>query len=605
MLNRIHKLSILLANQIAAGEVIERPVSVVKELIENSLDAGATHIEVCIEQGGSRLIQVRDNGQGIHREDLKLALHRHTTSKIQSVKDLAEITTLGFRGEALASIAAVSRLTITSACEGASAWRTVASQDEIEILEPAAHPKGTTVEVRDLFFNMPARRKFLRSEKTEFHHIDELIKRLAMSFFAVGFLLKHNQNQVRQYFPSKMTAENERVKMICGKQFMQQSLFIEAQSVGISLNGWISLPEFSRSQPDMQYFSINKRIVRDKLLMHAVKAAYQDILYRDRHPAYLLYLQIDPNLIDVNVHPTKQEVRFRQGQVVHDFIIHALHDALAHAHTVPSKITESDYDKKKGLHSLPGRELPTFKKNFLNNKIEFETRPSSSNRVQEALTIYGNLVKEHTEIMQLDMNEKTNVLNVPTLGFALGQLHGIYIIAQNAKGLVIVDLHAAHERILYENLKRAFKNHDLKTQIQLVPVTIHLSQREVALVEENISLFVQLGFKIELLAAETIVIREIPQLLSQANITELIQDIIADIAEHGSSTRGEVHINRILSTLACHTALRAHHELTIVEMNALLREMEKTDHSGQCNHGRPTTLNLSMEELDKLFLRGR
>lgn len=590
MANRIATLEPLIANQIAAGEVVERPASVVKELVENSIDAGATEVDVSILDSGLSLIQVRDNGSGIHKDDLALSLERHSTSKIKSSQDLSKINTLGFRGEALASIASVSRLTITSAEIHSSGFQTACHGNEFFALEPAAHPKGTTVSVRDLFFNTPARRKFLRSERTEFEHIDELIKRFALTFFSVGLSLTSNQKRIRHYFPEKMAAKNERIKTLCGAAFLENSLFIEAEVGHMLLYGWISTPDFTRSQPDMQYFSINKRMVRDKIILHAVKAAYQDVLYRDRFPAYVLYLEVDPTLLDVNVHPTKQEVRFKQPQVIHDFLLHALHDALEH----PSAQTLA-----------PAAE--SFAKTALTSAVytprhaqpQAYQQAITPTKIQQELRLYENLMKPSVD------KDASTALESPPLGFALGQVHGIYILAQNSAGLVIVDMHAAHERILYEKLKEAHQAGIFQKQNLLIPISMNLSERELNLIAEHEDFIKNLGFNLELFGAETIVIREIPQLLLDANVPELIADIVADLAAHGTSISSETHINRILSTLACHTALRANHVLTQAEMNALLRAMEKTDHSGQCNHGRPTTLQLSMQELDKLFLRGR
>lgn len=606
MSKRIHKLTALLANQIAAGEVIERPASVVKELIENSIDAGANQIEIDIEQGGARLIRVRDNGSGIHQDDLPLALSRHATSKIMATDDLAQIRTLGFRGEALASISSVSRLTMTSATEKNAAWQIFVEGDSQPLLTPAAHPQGTTVEVRDLFFNTPARRKFMRAEKIEFDHIDELVKRIALATFDVGLTLKHNQKIIRQYFPVKANQNaDERLSALCGPAFVQQAVHIEAEGAGMRLTGWIAQPTFSRSQPDLQYFYVNGRMVRDKLVLHALKTAYQDVLYRDRYPAYILFLEIAPNQVDVNVHPTKHEVRFREGRVVHDFILRAVQDALANLHAGdcqhkveaarpadqafnkvvnidPEFIAKSDKYREHKSQVYPARATPA---------------PS---KIQEELTLYRTLHANNTAV-----EISAAPAQVPSLGYALGQLHGIYILAENAQGLVMVDMHAAHERIVYEKMKTAMAQQTLVVQSLLVPITLSLSEREVDCVEAQLEIFQQLGFNIARLGKENIAVRAIPQLLAHGPIEELVRDIIADLLENGKSTRVQERINHILATLACHSSVRANRKLTIAEMNALLRDMENTDHSGQCNHGRPTCMKLSMDELDKLFLRGR
>lgn len=584
MIKRIQKLTSLLANQIAAGEVIERPASVVKELVENSLDAGATQIDIDIEQGGVRLIRVRDNGCGIHQEDLSLALSRHATSKISASEDLASIMTLGFRGEALASIGSVSRLALTSAREKSQGSQISMAGDTSPEMRPAAHTRGTTVEVYDLFFNTPARRKFLRAEKTEFDQIDELIKRMALSSFNVGFTLKHNQRLARQYFPAQLNASDERLSALCGPAFVEHAMHIEAESAGMRLYGWIASPAFSRSQADLQYFYVNGRIVRDKLVIHALKQAYHDVLYRDRYPAYILFLEISPSQVDVNVHPAKHEVRFRDSRVVHDFISHAVHDALAQSH--PGVTCEN---QPAMIHEQPAH--------VHHQHTHYSSSPGLEKRnvVQEQMEIYRVL---HAPAENIQHNE-------PVLGYALGQLHGIYILAENAQGLVMIDMHAAHERIVYEKMKAALLNQDIAIQTLLVPITLSVSEREADVVENSLQIFQQFGFCIQRIAAEIIAVREVPQLLAHGPIEQLIRDIISDLLDAGKSSRAEEQMNKLLGTLACHASVRAHRKLTIPEMNALLREMEKTDHSGQCNHGRPTCVKLSMDEMDKLFMRGR
>ncbi|HLB42119.1 MAG TPA: DNA mismatch repair endonuclease MutL [Gammaproteobacteria bacterium] len=598
MNQRIQKLSPLLANQIAAGEVVARPASVIKELIENSLDAGATQVDIDIEQGGLRLIRVRDNGAGIHQEDLSLALSRHATSKIGRPEDLVQVTTLGFRGEALASISSVSRFTLVSALAKQTAWQINAEGEMVFPLQPAAHPQGTTIEVRDLFFNTPARRKFLRSEKTEFNHISELIKSLALASFSVGFTLKHNQHLVRQYFPANIEHATHRLNALCGPAFVEHVVHIEGEGAGMRLRGWIALPTFSRSQADLQYFYVNGRMVRDKLVTHALKAAYHDVLFRDRHPAYILFLEISPSQVDVNVHPTKHEVRFRDGRVVHDFILRSIQDALAcvrpgaHAHDAPSvpfntPLVSSPvnyHEKQNGLHLNR------------NNKAE---------KIQEQLAIYHTLHEQVTPIKKESVSQEQVKVDMPPLGYALGQLHGVYILAENAQGLVMVDMHAAHERIVYEKMKAAFIQQTIPMQVLFLPITLSLSEREADLVESQLLFFQQLGFNIARISKENIVIREISQWLADGPMEQLIRDIIADLVEHGESSRVEENIFHLLGTLACHHAVRAKRHLTLTEMNALLREIENTEHSGQCNHGRPTWCQLSLTDLDKLFLRGR
>lgn len=598
MTTRIHQLTPLLANQIAAGEVVERPASVVKELIENSLDAGATQVDIDIEQGGVKLIRIRDNGVGIEPDDLTLALARHATSKITETDDLAQIATLGFRGEALASIGSIARLSLTSAvAKGGGASISVEGETQASV-QPAAHPIGTTVEVRDLFFNTPARRKFLRAEKTEFDHIDELVKRIALSAFHVGITLKHNQKIIRQYLPAHTPlAVNERLSALCGEAFVEHALHLEAEGAGMQLSGWVALPTFSRSQADTQYFYVNGRLVRDKVIIHALRQAYHDVLYRDRHPACVLFLTVPASQVDVNVHPTKHEVRFRESRVVHDFIFRSVHDAIAqcehaspHTPTPASNITpmhtHCDHEPKAPAYNTPP---PVYRQ---------ETRSVSPAAMQSELKLYQTL---HAPLASVEPQPMTQ----PPLGFAIGQVHNVFILAENENGLVMIDMHAAHERVVYEKMKAAMAAKHLSIQTLLVPLSIHLSEREADAAEQAHDLFAQFGFSVERVGQASVVVREVPSLLADGPIEQLIRDMISDWLTHGDSTRAEERINTLLGTLACHSAVRAKRRLSIPEMNALLREMEKTDHSGQCNHGRPTTLNLSMPELDKLFMRGR
>lgn len=587
MTTRIQKLTTLLANQIAAGEVVERPASVVKELVENSIDAGATQIDIDIEQGGARLIRVHDNGSGIHQDDLPLALSRHATSKIHATDDLANIMTLGFRGEALASIGSVSRLTLTSALANATGWQVSVEGDIASAIAPAAHPKGTTVEIRDLFFNTPARRKFMRAEKTEFEHIDELIKRMALSSFGVGFTLRHNQRVVRQYHAVTSPAlSSERLSTLCGPAFVENAIQVESEGAGMRLTGWVALPTFSRSQADLQYFYVNNRMVRDKIVVHALKAAYQDVLYRDRYPAYILFLDISPVSVDVNVHPAKSEVRFRESRTVHEFISKSIHDALAGVR--PGAICTHEHQhvniETGEIHTLPA----------------YKPVPRSSPsvfvpRVQEQMAVYQAM---HEPVATMEPV-------TPPLGYALGQVQGVYILAETKDGMVMVDMHAAHERILYEKMKEAMSRQEIAVQNLLVPLTVSLSEREADCVEKAVDFFETLGFTVERISKETIAIRAVPQLLANGPIEQLIRDIVTDLLQHGDSQRAQENVNKLLGTLACHSSVRAKRRLTLLEMNTLLRDMEKTDHSGQCNHGRPTTVQLSMDDLDKLFMRGR
>ena len=600
---KIHTLSPQLANQIAAGEVVERPSSVLKELSENSLDAGAKRIEVEVEQGGTKLIRVRDDGCGISESDLPLALSRHATSKILGLEDLEAVATLGFRGEALASIASVSRLALTSNSGEGSGWKAVSEGRDMEVeLQPAAHPQGTSVEVRDLFFNTPARRKFLRTENTEYKRIDDCLKKLALSRMDVAFSLKHNQKVQFSLRPANSQAEQEkRVADLCGPQFMEQALFVDNDRTGIRLWGWIGLPTFSRSQADLQYFFVNGRSIRDKVVSHAVRQAYQDVLYHGRHPAYVLFLEILPADVDVNVHPTKHEVRFRESGSIHSFVSTTLKKALATDRPQDHLSTNGGLELQNkdqpqsliGQNALPLAGTP--------GSGYQSTWPSSgvASGVNAPASSYQSLYSSQTEFSDCDQAE------VPPLGFAVAQLKGIFILAENSHGLIIVDMHAAHERIIYERMKDAFDLQGLVSQPLLVPENLAVSQREADAVESNQAVFTQLGFGVERAASESIIVREIPAILRGSEVEKLLRDVLSDLLEHGSSERIRDHINEILSTMACHGSVRANRKLTLPEMNALLRDMEITERSGQCNHGRPTWSQLTVEELDKLFLRGR
>jgi DNA mismatch repair protein MutL len=605
---RIQRLDTQLANQIAAGEVVERPASVIKELLENSLDARATQIEIDIERGGTRLVRVRDNGTGIHKDDLTLALSRHATSKIATLDDLNCIGTLGFRGEALPSISSVSRLTLISAQQDSStAWR-IANDDGTTASDviPAAHPCGTTVEIRDLFFNTPARRKFLRSEKTEFGHLQEVIRRIALSHFEVGFHLKHNQRVVQILKAARSSSEQlQRISAICGQAFSENAIKIDDEIAGMRLTGWVGLPTFSRSQADMQYFYINGRIVRDKLVSHAVRQAYQDVLYHGRHPAYVLYLSLPPELVDVNVHPTKHEVRFREGRLVHDFLFRVIHYSLARIKAAAQTDPAPDSDIAQG--DIPATYAPAPDSPRVPARIAaYGGHPQSS----IPLAVHDRSPAVHAALYNIP-HASPQVLadefpqEVPPLGFAIAQLQGIYILAENREGLVVVDMHAAHERITYERLKATFDEGSIRSQPLLVPVPISVNETEADLVDDNQEVFAGLGFEIQRSGPATLTVRNIPAILCNADVENLIRDVLADINTYQDSSRIREKIYEMLSTLACHGAVRANRKLTIPEMNALLRDMERTERSGQCNHGRPTWTQLSMKELDRLFMRGR
>ncbi len=599
-MSNIQILSTQLANQIAAGEVVERPASVVKELCENSLDAGATQIDVEIQQGGAKLLKVRDNGFGISKEQLPLALSRHATSKIAQLEDLEAVSTLGFRGEALASIASVSRLSLTSNCDNGGWMATSEGRDMAVQLEPAAHPRGTSVEVRDLFFNTPARRKFLRTDNTEYKRIDDSLKKLALSHMGVSFSLKHNNKVQFSLRAAEGQLEQEkRVADLCGSTFMQQALFLDDNRFGLRLWGWIGLPTFSRSQGDLQYFFVNGRSIKDKVVSHAIRQAYQDVLYHGRHPAYVLFLEIAPTDVDVNVHPTKHEVRFRDSGSVHTFVSSTLLKALASDR--PQDHLQQDQSINPSGHENQSDAVDQSSLQLANYASVDYSRPWHRSDSQAVRVPVG----QYQSLYHRSQSGADDTTEVPPLGFAIAQLKGIFILAENAQGLIIVDMHAAHERITYERMKSAYDDQGLVSQPLLVPENLVVSQREAALVEENPSVFEQLGFSVQRAGAESLIVREIPAILRGSEVEGLLRDVLSDLLEHGSSMRIREHINDILSTMACHGSVRANRKLTIPEMNALLRDMETTDRSGQCNHGRPTWSQLSLEELDKLFLRGR
>ncbi len=614
----IKRLSPRLANQIAAGEVVERPASVVKELLENSLDAGADRIEIEIEGAGSRLIRVRDNGAGMTADDLPLALARHATSKIAELDDLEAVATLGFRGEALASIGSVSRLTLTSnaADRGAGVCAFTEGRDMAVTLKPAAHPRGTTVEVRDLFFNTPARRKFLRTDKTEFGHVDEVVKRVSLSRFDVGIQLRHNGRTIHSLRPASADTEQaRRVAGVCGPAFMEQTVLVERQVPGLRVRGWVGLPTFSRSQADLQYFYVNGRIIRDRLVAHAVRQAYRDVLYHGRHPAFVLYLDMDPAQVDVNVHPTKHEVRFRQGRDVHNFLFSTLHKALSDVRPGSAAMPASGAALQGSAETSPAAAGSLMDQGrlglapagssagaFAGSPQTFAGRPQSEAQRRSLSRLYGSPPHAGIEEPALESQAEGEI---PPLGYALAQLKGIYILAENADGLVLVDMHAAHERITYERLKSARDADGIRSQPLLVPRSVAVSTREADLAAASGDFFARFGFRVERAGNESLVIRDVPVSLRDADVEQLLRDVLSDLVEHGTSDRVTAHEDNILSTMACHGSVRANRRLSIPEMNALLRDMEATERSGQCNHGRPTWTRLSLAELDRLFLRGR
>jgi DNA mismatch repair protein MutL len=628
--SRIELLSPRLANQIAAGEVVERPASVIKELLENSIDSGAKRIDVDVEQGGVKLLRVRDDGSGISCDDLPLALARHATSKIRDLEDLERVMSLGFRGEALASISSVARLTLTSrTLDADQAWQVeTEGRDMAPRVQPAAHPVGTSVEVRDLFFNTPARRKFLKAEKTEFDHLQEVIKRLALARFDVAFHLRHNGKTILSLHEAHDDAARaRRVAAVCGAGFLEQALPIEVERNGLHLWGWVGLPTFSRSQADLQYFYVNGRAVRDKLVAHAVRQAYRDVLFNGRHPTFVLFFEVDPSVVDVNVHPTKHEVRFRDGRMVHDFLYGTLHRALGDVrpddHLAPPIATaivrpsgpEAGEFGPQGEMSLAANLLqsPQAQPSYTapgsgagaGYQYQYTPRPQSAVPVAEAQAAYREFFAPLPGAEQATAALPEGQGDVPPLGYALAQLKGIYILAENAHGLVLVDMHAAHERIMYERLKIAMASEGLSGQPLLVPESLAVSQREADCAEEHVSVFQKLGFELQRLGPETLAIRQIPALLKQAEANRLVADVLADLMEYGTSDRIQAHINELLGTMACHGAIRANRRLALAEMNGLLRDMENTERSGQCNHGRPTWTQMGLDDLDKLFLRGR
>lgn len=604
MSQRIQQMPNQLINQIAAGEVVERPASVVKELLENSIDANATKIEIDIEQGGIKLIRIRDNGHGIHRDDLALALSRHATSKIRNLDDLEHVKSLGFRGEALPSIASISRMSIISRQDSAEGFRVQGRDEASAELTPAPHGVGTTIEVRDLFYNVPARRKFMRTEKTEFNHLEDVVKRIALSHFDVSISLNHNQRAIKQWRAAEDRASMEqRLAEVCGKAFIEQAQHMEYAAAGLSMHGWIASPSFSRSQADMQYFFVNGRMIRDKLVTHAVRQAYQDVLYHGRHPAYVLYLELDPALVDVNAHPTKHEVRFRESRLVHDFLFRGIHRALADVRPADMAGQAAPMAQNPALQpAQPTQASP--------QAYAYGAAPRQSSMalpVQEQIKAYDNLSRGFTPQQAEAFNTHTaaDVADIPPLGFAVAQLHGIYILSQTATGLVVVDMHAAHERITYERLKLGMEQGQLASQPLLVPISMNLSEKEAELAEEQASLFSELGFELDRSGPESIRIRQVPMILARADAESLVRDVLSDVLSYGTSQRIRNAINQVLGTMACHGSVRANRSLSIAEMNALLRDMEQTERSGQCNHGRPTWTEFSLDAIDKWFMRGQ
>lgn len=596
---KIRPLPDLLISQIAAGEVVERPASVLKELLENSLDAGATKIDVMLEEGGVRLMRVTDNGCGMSADDLPLALSRHATSKITSLEDLECVASYGFRGEALASITAVARVTVTSRQFGAAhAWRLQRSGDEGDTVQPAALTAGTVMEVADLYFNTPARRKFLKTEGTEFAHCDEVFRRMALARPDVAFSLTH---QGREKWRLASADFSRRAKEIIGEAFFPHARAIDVAAGPLRLSGLAAMPAYSRAGRDEQYFFVNGRFVRDRLLMHAARQAYEDVLHGARHPAYVLFLELDPAGVDVNVHPAKTEVRFREARGIHQFVFHAVQRTLA---TPLSGAGAGDAMHSTGFDGLPAASQASSYPNVSMYQTPLGMR-------EAAVRPYFDFAR--AALADSDgaspnlpaVHDKTKHPVEHPLGYAIAQLRGIYVLAENAHGLVLVDMHAAHERILYEQLKTLLDAGSPAMQVLLVPIVISISARELATATEHIEVLHALGFTVASIGPRELIVRAVPAMLSGGDIVALVRALLQDLAEQPASRVVETQRNALLSTMACHGAVRANRHLTLPEMNALLRQMEATERADQCNHGRPTWVQLPMTELDKLFMRGR
>ncbi|MFZ3192866.1 MAG: DNA mismatch repair endonuclease MutL [Moraxellaceae bacterium] len=619
-LRRIAVLPPQLANQIAAGEVVERPASIVKELIENALDAGATQIEIRIEQGGSTLIEVSDNGGGIHPDDLPLALLRHATSKIHTAEQLAAIETLGFRGEALASIAAISRLSLSSSQRddgvGLEVWL---ERDTAPQVKPVAQPRGTRVVVRDLFYNVPARRKFLKTISTEFSHIEEVIRRVALFHFEVGFRLSH-QHQVRLDLPvaDEGRARLQRVKKILGHAFADSALWFEAETLTGKIAGWLGHPAQARGQADQQYLYVNGRVVRDRTVSHALRMAYDGVLHGQKHPSFLLFLTLAPDQVDVNVHPTKHEVRFVAGREVHEFVRHHARQVLAQ-HQQPAAPVELSAALSGMLPVAPMLAQPTQQDRLVLSVSDtatdaahpvsakqwsYPTQPRaaqpSADHVHSGVAAYLSGLREPAV--------REDVPPAPTveypLGFALAQLHGVYILAQNQTGLIMVDMHAAHERILLEQLKQSWQQAAWHSQQLLVPLAVEVTHRQAERVTQMQPVLQQLGLDIDQAGEQQVLLRAVPALLAKGDLTTLVQALLSSVPDSDETDLLTQARDRILSTMACHGAVRANRALSLAEMNSLLRQMEQTEFAGQCNHGRPTWRAFPLAQLDKLFARG-
>jgi len=600
----IQPLPDVLINQIAAGEVVERPASVVKELVENALDAGATRVDIDLEEGGARLIRVRDDGGGIAADELPLAVSRHATSKIASLGDLEMVATLGFRGEALPSIASVSRFLIASRRPGdAHGMALPVDGGVVGEVVPRQHPPGTTVEVRELFYNVPARRRFLRAERTELGHIEEWLRSLALARPDVELRVSHNGKPSRRYKGGGELFSDERLHETLGAEFARHALRVEHGGAGLRLHGWIALPAYSRASADQQYLYVNGRSVRDRSIAHAVKQAYADVMYHGRQPAWVLFLELDPARVDVNVHPAKHEVRFRDSRLAYDFVYRTLQQALAQTRAGQQAAAAESAD------------APAFGGGMAPRSTADVFAPGQSGlalRTDEARAGYAALYRTAPPPAPAwqpgeppaNMPAADDTAP-PPLGYAVAQLHGIYILSQCADGLIVVDMHAAHERIGYEKLKRAHDSEGLRVQPLLVPQPVAVSEREADVAEREAQTLAELGFEVSRSGPGTLLLRGVPALLAEGDTEALLRDVLADLREHGASRRVSGARDALLSTMACHGSVRANRRLTLPEMNALLRQMEETERSGQCNHGRPTWARFSLAEIDRWFMRGR
>jgi DNA mismatch repair protein MutL len=586
-----------LIDQIAAGEVVERPASVVKELIENALDAGSRHIEIDIEGGGARLIRVRDDGAGISRDELALALARHATNKIATLDDLESLSSLGFRGEALPSIASVARLTLTSRTAGDEhGWTIACDGGALGEPRPAPHPLGTTVEVRDLFFNTPARRKFQRSEKTELAHIEVVVKNLALARSEVALRLTHNQRRLLELPAAHTRDERERrVAQLCGAEFLDAACWLERSIAGLRLSGWLAAPTFARGAPDMQYTFVNGRFVRDKLLRHAVRHGYRDVLYQARHPAYVVFLELDPRRVDANAHPAKIEIRFRDSSLVHDFVFRTVEAVLGGTIQAGAAAAATPPVAGATLASRAAADPPA-------------AQPALRLAVAPPSEYWPAFERLHAPVAEVAAAGVADDGAVPPLGFALAQLGGAYLLAENRNGLVIVDTHAAHERVLYEQMKRALAAEKLACRPLLVPLELVLRAPEADLAEEHAADLERLGFTIARRSRELLLVTAAPALLDAADTAQVVRDLMSDLLRDlavGGTHRVDTAVDELLGNMACRAAVHANRKLTLAEMNALLREMERTERSGLCNHGRPTWTHVTLADLDRLFLRGQ